>query len=118
MNHAPALGSGSTSGRAIPIAAVATPGTLLHTAVAGSTSFDEIYVWVNNTGSATAKLTIQWGGVLDPGDHIADEVSIPGNSPPVLVVAGIRINGGLAVRAFSDIASALNATLNVNRITP
>ena len=37
--------SGGTSGAPIPVAATATPGTLIHTAVAGATSFDEVYLW-------------------------------------------------------------------------
>jgi hypothetical protein len=37
--------SGSTNGREIPVAATATPGTLLHTGVTGTTAFDEVYLW-------------------------------------------------------------------------
>jgi hypothetical protein len=108
--------SGSTSGRAIPVAATATPGTLIHTAVSGAVSWDEVYVWASNVTGAAATLTIEWGGVTDPGDHIVKAVSIPANSAPVPILLGHVLNGGLVVRAFSGTASALNITGYVNRI--
>ena len=108
--------SGSTSGRAIPVVATATVGTLLHTAVAGTTGFDELYLWVSNVTAAPATLTIEWGGVTDPGDHMIKAVSIPANSPPIPIATGQVLNGGLACRAFSGTASALNITGYVNRI--
>lgn len=109
--------SGSTSGRAIPVAATATPGTLLHTAVAGSDSFDEAYLWVSNVTGSDATLTIEWGGVTSPGDHMVSVVTIPARSPPIPIATGQVLNGGLAVRAFSGTASALNVTGYVNRIS-
>lgn len=108
--------SGSTSGRAIPVAATATPGTLIHTAISGASSFDEVYIWVSNVTGAAATLTIEWGGVTDPGDHMVKAYSIAANSGPVLIVNGAVLNGGLAIRAFSGTASALNVTGFVNRI--
>lgn len=108
--------SGSTNGRAIPVAAAATPGTLIHTALAGSTGFDEVYLWVSNVTGAAATLTLEWGGVTDPGDHMTKAFSIPANSGPTPVVFGQVLNNGLVVRAFSGTASALNLTGFVNRI--
>lgn len=104
------------SGRVIPVAATATPGTLLHTCVSGSTAWDEVYLWVSNVTATAATLTIEWGGVTDPGDHMVKQLSIPANSPPIPVVTGVRMNGGLVIRAFSGTASALNISGNVNRI--
>lgn len=116
--YARILLSGSTSGRNIPVAATATPGTLIHTAVAGATSFDEIYLWVANVTAATATLTIEWGGVTNPGDHIVHVYSVPANSAPIPIVTGEVLNGGLVVRAFSGTASALNISGFVNQIAP
>ena len=108
--------SGSTSGRNIPVAATATPGTLLHTAVAGAAAFDEVYLWAANVTGTSATLTIEWGGVTDPGDHMVKALSIPANSPPIPIATGQVLNGGLSVRAFSGTASAINITGFVNRI--
>lgn len=108
--------SGSTSGRVIPVAATATAGTLIHTAVAGAAASDEVYLWASNVTGAAATLTIEWGGVTDPGDHIIKAMSVPANSPPVPILLGHVLNGGLVVRAFSGTASAINVSGYVNRI--
>jgi hypothetical protein len=108
--------SGSTSGRNIPVAAVATPGTPLHTAIAGAVAFDEVYLWAANVTAAAASITIEWGGVTNPGDHMVKTYVIPANSPPIPIATGQVLNGGLAVRAFSDTANAINVTGYVNRI--
>lgn len=109
--------SGSTNGRAIPVAATATAGTLIHTAIAGTSSFDEIYVWASNVTGSAATLTLEWGGVTDPGDHMVKAVSIPANSPPVAIATGQVLNNSLVLRAFSGTGSAINLTGYVNRIT-
>lgn len=110
--------SGSTNGRAIPVAATATAGTLLHTAVAGTASFDEIYLWASNVTGSAATLTVEWGGVTDPGDHMTKAYSIPANSAPTPIAVGQVLQNGLVVRAFSGTASAINITGFVNRISP
>lgn len=112
-----ALLSGSTNGRAIPVAATATAGTLIHTATADTAGFDEVYLWVSNVTGTAATLTVEWGGVTDPGDHIVKAYSIPANSPPIPVVTGQVLKGGLVCRAFSGTASALNVSGFVNRIS-
>lgn len=109
--------SGSTNGLPIPVAATATPGTLIHTATSGTGNSDELYLWVSNVTGSAATLTIEWGGVTDPGNLITKALSIPANSGPTLVCAGISLGGGVVVRAFSGTASALNITGQVNRIT-
>lgn len=47
--------SGSSDGEMIPVIAVASPGTLIHTAHA--TSLDAIYLWASNVTQSPAKLT-------------------------------------------------------------
>lgn len=108
--------SGSTSGLPIPVAAIATPGTLIHTATSSAGSTDEVYLWVSNVTGAAATITIEWGGVTDPANHICKAVSIPANSGPTSIVNGVALSGGLAIRAFSGTASALNISGHVNRI--
>ncbi len=108
--------SGSTNGRNIIVVATATPGTAIHTAVSGTSSFDELYLWAANVTGSAATLTIEWGGVLDPGDHITKAYSISANSPPVPIVTGQVLNNALLVKAFGGTASAINITGYVNRI--
>ncbi len=109
--------SGSTNGRAIPVAATATPGTLVHTALTGVAGFDEVYAWVSNVTASAVALTIEWGGVTDPGDHAVKQLSIPPNSPPIPILTGQVLQNGLSVRAFAGTANALNLTGYVNRIS-
>ena len=109
--------SGSTNGKPIPVAATSTPGTLLHTAIAGDVGFDEVWIFASNVTGSAATLTIEFGGTSDPGDHIVKAYSLAANSLPVPIVAGVRINGGLAVRAFSGTGSAINVTGYVNRVS-
>lgn len=108
--------SGSTNGRPILVAQTATPGTLLHTAVAGTTSIDEVWLWVTNTGGAAVTLTVEWGGVTDPNDLIVKTYSIAANSAPVLIAPGLPMNNTLVIRAFASTANILIATGFVNRI--
>ena len=105
--------SGSTNGRPIPIAATATPGTLLH--VASASSLDEVYLYAANITAAAVTLTIQFGGVTT-GDNLV-VTSIPANSSPVQLAFGQRLTGGVEVRAFAATAGAINMTGVVNRIT-
>lgn len=108
--------SGSINGLPIPVAATATPGTLIHTATNSVGASDEVYLWVSNVTGAAATLTVEWGGVTDPGSHLCKALSIPANSGPTLIAAGIALAGGLVIRAFSGTASALNITGQVNRV--
>ena len=109
--------SGSTNGRNIPVAATATPGTTIHTAVSGTASFDEVYAWAANVTGAPVTLTVQWGGTTDPGDHLVKSYTIPAYSPPVPIVTGQVLNNGLLFRAFCSVASAINISGFVNRIS-
>lgn len=108
--------SGSTNGRPIPVAATATPGTTIHTAVAGATSVDEVYLFASNVTTAAATLTVEWGGVSDPGDHLVKALVIGPNSYAVPIALGQRLQGAVVVKAFSPTASAINITGWVNRV--
>lgn len=107
--------SGSTNGRGIKVAATATAGTVIHTAVAGSTSIDEVWLYAHNTSASAVKLTLEWGGVTSPDDHI--EISIPAEGTGMVLVApGILLNGDLNIRAFAATANVINIFGYVNRI--
>lgn len=109
--------SGSASGRPIKIVATATPGTLIHTAIAGADpNFDELYVWVTNTSGAAVNLTVEFGGVTDPDDLITKTLSIPANSVPIPILTGQVLNGTLICRMFASVANVLVASGYVNRI--
>lgn len=106
--------SGSTNGRQIAVSAVTTPGTLIHTAVSGTSSLDEIWMYAVNSSVNSVKLTVEYGGTTANADHI--ELSIAPESGLVLVVPGLVLNNALVVRAFAGTANALNISGYVNRI--
>lgn len=114
-NFSKELLSGSTNGRGIKVAATATAGTLIHTAIAGTAGEDEIWLYAHNTSASAVKLTLEWGGVTSPDDHI--EITIPAEgSGLVLVAPGILLQNGLVVRAFAATANVINIFGYVNRI--
>lgn len=108
--------SASTNGKPIAVAATTSPGTTIHTAVSGTTSYDEVYFWVSNVTSSAATLTVQWGGTTDTADDMVYNYSIPANSPPIPIATGQVLQNGLLVKAWSGTANALNITGYVNRI--
>lgn len=110
--------SGSTDGRAIKVAATSGTGTTIHTGSSTATTFDEIWLYAQNTDTTSRKLTIQWGGTTDPDDLI--ELTILPESGLTLVVPGLVIKGNatpLVVRAFASAANVVTVSGFVNRIT-
>ena len=110
--------SGSTDGKAIKVTGTSTGATVtVHTAVAGTTvgTFDEIWVYANNTSSTSSKLTLEWGTATAADGNI--EVSIAGESGLVLVIPGLILQNGMVVKAFADAANVLLLTGYVNGIT-
>lgn len=106
--------SGSSNGRAIKIGATATPGTLIHTAVAGTVHLDEIWLYVTNNHTGSLVLTLEFGGTTSPDDLI--QMSIPSKTGEFLIVPGFVLQNGLAVRAFAQTANLLCIQGWVNRI--
>lgn len=107
--------SGSTNGRQIKVVAVATPGTVIHTAIAGVSDIDEIWLWAVNSDTTDRKLTLEYGGVAVPDDLV--EVTIRAESGLVLLVPGLVLQNSLVVRAFAAAANVVMVSGFVNRIT-
>ena len=110
--------SGSTDGRAIKVAATATAGTLIHTGSTTATTYDEIWLYAQNTDTTARKLTIEWGGTSAPDDLI--ELTVGAESGLVLVAPGLLIKGNstaLIVRAFAATANVVTIHGYVNRIS-
>ena len=107
--------SGSVNGKLIAVAALASPGTLIHQAVEGVDALDEIHLWIANVTGSAATLTIEWGG-LNTADLITKSTNIAANSAPAVVISGLILQNSLRIRAYSDTANALNLYGYVNRI--
>jgi len=107
--------SGSTNGKAILVAATATAGTLIHTAVAGTSDLDEVWIYAQNTSTASVTLDIEWGGVTAPNDLI--ELTVLPEAGLVTVIPGLLLQNGLVIRAFAGTANVITIHGFVNRIT-
>jgi len=110
--------SGSTDGRAIKVAATATPGTTIHTASATSTTFDEVWLYATNTDTTDRKLTIEWGGTSSPDDLV--EFTVRAENGLYLIIPGLVLKGNatpLVVRAFCATANVVTISGFVNRIS-
>lgn len=110
--------SGGTDGKGIKVAATATPGTAVHTAVAGTTAntWDELWLWCVNSSAAAVKLTIEFGSATAPDDNI--EVTIPAESGLFLVIPGLILDNGSTVKAFAGTTNVLIVHGYVNEVRP
>lgn len=106
--------SGGTNGKPIKVVPTATIGTTIHTAIAGTSSMDEIWLWAFNSDTTARKLTIEWGAATSPDCTI--ELTIPAESGPVLVIPGWLLQNGLLVTAFCATANVVMINGFVNRI--
>ena len=103
--------SGSVNGLPILVSAIATPGTLIHTAVAGVTSSDEIWLYVTNNHTSAVNLTLEWGGSTQ-----VIRLSIPVKAGLTLVIPGFALQNGLVVRAFAEVTNVILVFGYVHRI--
>ena len=106
--------SGSSEGKGILVVETATAGTTIHTAVAGTTDIDEIWLYAVNAHSADIKLTLEWGEATEPTGNI--EQTVPTESGLMLLVPGLLLQGGNVVKAFAGTASEIIIHGYVNKI--
>lgn len=105
--------SASTSGKQITLNNSSSTPTLIHTAVAGATSFDEVHLYVTNIHTSDVVLTLRWGGTTSADEMV---VTVPTKAGRYLVVDGKLLNGGLEIRGYGATASVLNIDGFINRI--
>jgi hypothetical protein len=108
--------SGSTNGKAIKVVQTATAGTTIHTAVSGTSSIDEIWLYAHNSSASTVKLTLEWGEATAPDGNIEINIGAEGTGL-VLVSPGLLLQNALVVKAFAASANVITLTGYVNRIS-
>ena len=109
--------SGSTDGKQIKVAATATAGTTIHTGSTTPATLHEVWLYAVNTSASDVKLTIEWGGVASPDDHI--EYTVKAENGLYLIVPGLILKGNataLVVRAFAATANVICISGYVNVI--
>jgi hypothetical protein len=106
--------SGSTDGTPTLIAATTGSGDIVHTAIAGTSSLDEIWLYANNTSTSPVLLTVQYGGTTT---QYLKPITLAPQSGDVLIVAGLLLQNSLVVRAIAATASVITISGYVNRIS-
>jgi len=109
--------SGSAYGQQILITAT-TSGSAnpIHTAIAGTTSMDEIWLYCYNEATASILLSINWGSTIEPNS--VNRATIPSQSGRTLVVDGKLLQNGLIVSAYAATGSFICIDGFVNRVAP
>lgn len=106
--------SGAANGLAIKVAATTSPGTTIHTAVTGTSSWDEVWLWAYNSSTSSVLLTVQWGGTATPDNDI--KLTLAGQGGLVAVVPGLILQNGLLIRAYAGTTNVVTVSGFVNRI--
>ncbi len=106
--------SGSTNGKGIKVAATETAGTTIHTGVAGTSDFDEVWIWAVNSSAADVKLTLEWGEATAPDGNI--EFTVVAEDGLKCIVPGLLIQNELVVKAFAGTGDVIVIHGFVNRI--
>ena len=107
--------SASTNGKGVKVAATATAGTLIHTAVSGTANVDEVCVYAVNSSAADAKLTLEWGEATAPDGNI--EQIVPAESGLMLLVPGLLLQNSLTLNAFAGTTNVIVIHGYVNKVT-
>lgn len=107
--------SGSTDGKQIKITQTTSTGNTIHTAVSGTSDYDEVWLYVNNTANYAVNVWIQWGGTTSPDNDILFAVSA--QSGLALAVPGLVLHNGNTIYAYADTANVVMVSGFVNRIT-
>lgn len=87
-------------------------GQTIHSGVAGTSQYDEIFLYATNRANSGVHLMLQWGAVIS-GDHI--QVTVPPNDGLTLVSPGVVINSGSLLRGYASAANHISIMGYVQR---
>ena len=107
--------SASVNGMQIMVTAVTSASAVpIHTAVAGTSSIDEVWLYAYNDDTSNHSLSILWGGTVEPNNVI--RTTIPFKAGRILCVDGMLLNNGLTVKAYADVSGSVVIDGFVNNI--
>lgn len=107
--------SGSTNGKGIKVTQDESEGDTIHTAVSGTSDYDEIWLYAVNSSDTAVKLTIEWGEATAPDGNI--EYTVAAEDGLKCIVPGLVLQNSLVVKAFAGSANVVVIHGFVNRIT-
>ena len=107
--------SGSTDGKGIKITSnTGGSGTTVHTAVTGTTDFDEVWIYAYNSSASSVNVTVEFGGTTSPDNTI--QQAVPAQSGLYLFVPGLPLQNGAVITAFASVVNVVAVYGFVNRI--
>lgn len=107
--------SGSTNGKGIKVVQTSTAGDTIHTAVSGTSDYDEIWLYAVNSSGSAVKLTIEWGEATAPDGNI--EYTVAAEDGLKCIIPGLVLQNSLDVKAFAGTTAVIMLHGFVNRIT-
>ena len=114
MTYTKLLLSGSNSGQPILINSITSgSATPIHTAISGTSAFDEIYIYATNNSNATVTTTICWGGT---GSANQIPIGIQNGFGRTCVCDGVLLNNGFSVYVYAQTSGSILIDGFVNRI--
>ena len=87
----------------------------VHTALAGTSSVDEVWLYAYNDSTASILTSILWGGTVEPDDVI--RTTIPVRAGNLLLIDGHILQNGKTVSIYATTGSYVSIGGFVNRIT-
>ena len=108
------LFSGATNGRPLALS-LNTNTTTIHTVGTSTLAYSEVYLWANNVTSTSVAMTLQFG--TGTSDRVCNSLSIPGNSPPIPILTGQNISGGVSLSGYASSVDAINVEGYINVIS-
>jgi hypothetical protein len=98
------LSASVSGGFPIQIGVTGSPGTIIHSGVAGTSQIDEVFLYANNTGNQFSPLVLEVGGT---GFFNRIVMTIATQDSPQLILQGWPLNSGAVIRGFSPSGSGL-----------
>ena len=94
--------SGQTDGKPIKITQTATAGNTIHTAIAGTSNWHELYVWAYCTHTAAVTLSIEYGDTDTITQTLQNLVG-----PIWIIPKGTPLHNGQVIKIFASIANVV-----------
>lgn len=108
--------SASVTGQQILVSGtVSASATPIHTAPAGTTSIDEVWLYAYNESTSSVVTSILWGSTVEP--NAVNRFTVASKSGRTLLVDGKIIQDSLTVSAYAGTANVVVFDGFVNRAT-
>ena len=107
--------NGSINGKQILVdQTISASATSIHTAIAGTSALDEVYLYAYNDTTSSIQLNVLWGGTVEPNDVM--RVAVPYKSGRTLIVDGKLLQNSLTIKAYASVANVICIDGFVNNI--